>query len=144
MIPRILVLSLMCLTLHSFARRMAPIKRDLLDGTYTIVKLRQDDKLKTITGIKSKITCNSEEKSITAHFGCNKMSGELQTSNNAILPVHLMSTEMFCNDKINQIESNFGLQMEAATRFTIKGTIITLYKNEHPIIVLKKVVTKKK
>ena len=55
-----------------------------------------------------------------------------------------MSTEMFCNDKINQIESNFGLQMEAATRFTVKGTIITIYKNELPIMVLKKVVTKKK
>lgn len=138
------LIALLCLTLSVNARRMAPIRRDLLDGSYTLVKLYDGNTLKTVSGIKSTITVKSKDTSITAYFGCNRMSGRMQTSNYAILPFHLISTEMFCTDKINQVESGFAKQMEGVTTFTIKANLVTFYQDDEVRMVLKKTVAKKK
>jgi heat shock protein HslJ len=141
---RFILSVLLLLSLHVSARRIAPIRKDLLDGKYTLQKMWDGEQLKTVSGVKSAIVMNSKENRMTANFGCNTMSGDFAISNYMIIPVQLMSTEMFCNDKINQIETSFGKQIATANRFTIEGNVITFFQEEQAVLVFKKLSTSTK
>lgn len=123
---------------------MSPVKTDILDGKYVLTQIWDDEKMVNTSKRKSTIKIDSKTTRITAHFGCNSMSGEFVISRYLINPVNLMSTEMFCSTSINNLESLFGKQISKVNHFTIEKNIVKFYAEEQVVMVFKKVVPKAK
>lgn len=143
-----LILGLLVMVFTGFARRIAPVAPTILDGTYSVQKLWDGEKLADVSKIKTTVTYDSKSGVTTAFFGCNRMSGSFQLTRYSIAPVQLMSTEMFCSNLKNRLESNYGLRMGEVNHFTIEGLVVTFYQDDQVRIILKKqgatVVKKKK
>lgn len=80
------------------------------------------------------ITIMKDLKSFTGTGGCNRLRGDLETSEATIKFTNIISTKMAC-EKLDA-ESRFMAALASATRFEINGGLLTLYANQQPIVQL--------
>ena len=73
-----------------------------LNGTYVIKSLHNED----VSAYNLEVHFNAEEQKVTGFSGCNRFFGNYAFSDNSITFGTLGSTKMFCEEKVNTIESN--------------------------------------
>lgn len=139
-----LVLSVLFLSTQLNAKRVAPIRSDILDGKYNLVKIWDGEHMKNTAKQKSEITIDSKTTSFSAFFGCNRMSAEFNFMRYQIMPIRMISTEMFCNDTINNLETEFSKMISVANHFTIEQNIVKFYHEEQVVLEFKKITAVKK
>ena len=106
-----------------------------LNGEYELTHFLSASGWQAFQGEKSSITFDKKQQSMSLYVGCNRAGGKFTQQKNQLHMGPLMSTKMFCEGVPEQ--EIFSL-FEAATRFTAKGNIITLYQGSKKIATLKK------
>lgn len=140
---KVLILSsllLLLINLNMNGRRVKPIPQDILDGKYTLINIWDGEKMINTKAKKSNILINSKTTSISANFGCNNMSGEIHPMGYLLMPINMVSTEMYCSESINSLESLFGRQIATVNHFSKENNIVKFYQQEQVVIEMKKIV----
>lgn len=116
-----------------------------ISGTYSVVRMWDGNSFLSLKGKPNKVTINQTQHQIQAYFGCNQMNGSFNTNRYLIeQPIHMVATEMFCTEAINDLEQLFGRGMTLVNHFSVNGNLLQFYQEEQLIFELKKVVKKKK
>ncbi len=68
-------------------------------------------------------------KSAGGNGSCNSFGSSITINNNEISFKNIFSTKMYC-EEVQKTEDSFFKQLEKATRFEIKGNILSLYQGE--------------
>lgn len=112
-----------------------------LNGEYELTHFLSASGWQAFQGETSSVTFDKKQQLMSLYIGCNRAGGKFSQQKNQLHMGPLMSTKMFCEGVPEQ--EIFSL-FESATRFTAKGTFITLYHGSKKIIALKKKDTQSK
>ncbi len=129
-------LILLCLlSLHSFAKRIAPVAP--LTGQYILLKQDVNHKLQVVGG-KSKISIDQSRETIKCTLGCNNISGDFSAIGGVIEPLQLISTEKFCSTKLSKLERQFIKNLERVNQYKARSRELYLYHDDELVMVLRR------
>ncbi len=136
----ILVFTLLFAAIIGFAGKRKPVRRLVLDGTYTLISLHQNGNMKTMNPATAEISFDPTTKTAAIYLGCNRITGNLEVkSNNQVKAFIVSSTRMACPDNIEDLFKN---QFTKITRVASNGNLISLYAGNKKVMILKKKETK--
>lgn len=107
-----------------------PDKPKAPSGTYTLITLAEIQIIKN----KPTIIFDTIKQSISGFSGCNRFFASYSIVNKTIKFDKIGSTRMLCEEKANQIETEFLQSLEKITSFSLENKTIKLYTDENLII----------
>jgi heat shock protein HslJ len=82
----------------------------------------------------AEITALFESGRVSGHGGCNMYSGSYVTEGNNITISGVLSTMMFCYDNISTQESEYLLNLQNATKYSISGNLLRMMNANGSVI----------
>lgn len=105
-----------------------------LDGRFVVSTINTMSLAENLT-----LTFDSKTNKVIGFSGCNSFFGSYSTDGNALTFKNLASTEKYCIETLNLVESKMIAALNATTNFKTDASNITLLNNTDPLLTATKI-----
>jgi heat shock protein HslJ len=98
-----------------------------------LAKIYESTGVREVTARKSFIRFNREQGSAGGNGSCNTFGSTLKADGYTISITNIFSTKMWC-EGVQPTEDSFFKKLGVATRFEIRGNMLSLYQNDNLVL----------